>query len=262
MKVSVIIPCYNHGDYIEEAIKSVENNIGNYLYELIIVDDGSTNELTVSVLDNLIRRGYNVIRQNNQGLAAARNNAIAASSGEYIIPLDSDNKIHKNYLVEAVELLDNNEDIDIIYGKPMFFGDEQGIREIGAFDFTRLIEGNFIDACAIFRRNVWKKVNGFDGTMPAMGNEDWEFWIHSFLQGCKFLYLDKLCFYYRVLPNSMSVSTTRPSFELNKAFIYKKHNYGIISNLSAEIRIGKYLSYYVNNHKIKTIAKLCLGRKL
>jgi glycosyltransferase involved in cell wall biosynthesis len=255
MKVSIIIPCYNHGMYLEEAIKSVEQNADNLSYEIIIINDGSTEETTINTLNELQQKGYTIIHQENQGLAAARNNGIIASSGTYIIPLDSDNKLHKNYLTKAISILDKRPDIDIVYGRPMFFGNEDGLREIGDFNFNKIIKDNYIDACAVFRRTIWSKTNGYDGKMPVMGHEDWEFWIHSFLVGARFFYLDKICFYYRVQPESMRISTTRFGFDANRKYIHNKHGIKIIEKLTLDHdRLA-----YIKNNRLKSIIKLTLG---
>jgi glycosyltransferase involved in cell wall biosynthesis len=79
-----------------------------------------------------------VIHQSNQGLAAARNRAIAAASAKYILPLDSDNKLHRNYLTRAVEILDVHPSLDVVYGNPILFGEESGVRRVGPFEFGKL----------------------------------------------------------------------------------------------------------------------------
>ncbi|MBL0337291.1 MAG: glycosyltransferase family 2 protein [Chitinophagaceae bacterium] len=72
MKVSIITPCYNHGKYLEELIRSVENTVKLVRYELIIINDGSTDEFTIVKLKELEQRGYKIIHQDNMGLSAAK----------------------------------------------------------------------------------------------------------------------------------------------------------------------------------------------
>src|SRR5579863_4843888 len=92
-RVSVVIPCYNHGEFLGEAIESAMESARADV-EIILVDDGSTDERTRKEIERIEAGGsVIVIRQPNQGLAAARNAAIARASGEYILPLDSDNQI-------------------------------------------------------------------------------------------------------------------------------------------------------------------------
>lgn len=82
--VSIIIPCYNYGHFIAETIASVEK-CDPRLYELIIINDGSTDLQTCEILRDLEEKGYRVINQENKGVSAARNTGIAAAAGKYIL---------------------------------------------------------------------------------------------------------------------------------------------------------------------------------
>ena len=135
-KVSVIIPCYNHGQYIKEAIQSVEECREKDLYEIIILNDGSTDKYTIEILQELANAGYNVINQANQGLGAARNNAIRMARGKYILPLDSDNKIYPEYIYESIKILDAEPGIAMVYGDWEYFGEKTGRHSVGEFILT------------------------------------------------------------------------------------------------------------------------------
>ena len=124
-KVSIIIPCYNYGQYIDEAVDSVLAQTFQD-FEIIIVNDGSTDEFTNKKLENYNKPKTTVYFTKNQGVSAARNYAIEKSSGEYILPLDADDKIHSDYIKEAVDVLEANNEIGIVYceflvGKFIFF---------------------------------------------------------------------------------------------------------------------------------------------
>jgi glycosyltransferase involved in cell wall biosynthesis len=88
--VSVIIPCFNHGEFLPEAVASVAA-IERPDVELIVVDDGSTDERTCQEIDAIIAQGIKVVRQENKGVAAARNAGVLVAKGQYILPLDADN---------------------------------------------------------------------------------------------------------------------------------------------------------------------------
>ncbi len=88
-KVSVIIPCYNHGKYIDEAVDSILNQTFKD-FEIIIVNDGSTDELTNNKLKQYDKPKTFVINKENEGLSVARNTAIKRAVGEYILTLDAD----------------------------------------------------------------------------------------------------------------------------------------------------------------------------
>lgn len=92
-RISVIIPCFNDGKYIEEALASLQLERNQGKLEVIIVNDGSTDGLTLDTLNRIRGRGISVIEQVNQGPAVARSTGIQQAAGDYILPLDSDNKI-------------------------------------------------------------------------------------------------------------------------------------------------------------------------
>ena len=102
--VSVIIPCYNQGAYIQEAIDSVKAQTYTD-WEIIIVDDGSNHEGTLQELKYFKEIGIIVIETPNKGVSAARNKGIEVANGEFILPLDADDKIAPQYLEEAVRIL-------------------------------------------------------------------------------------------------------------------------------------------------------------
>lgn len=225
-KVSIVVPCYNHGKYIHDTIRSVEQIADKSLYELIIVDDGSTDEFTRQQLQEISRSGYNVIFQKNQGLAASRNNAIKVASAEYILPLDSDNKIRPEYVYKGIEILDSQKEISIVYGNAEMFGDDTGLLRPGPYNLQKLMLGNYIDACAIYRRSVWEETGGYDKNMPFTGIEDWNMWLDASFRGFRFHYVDEVLFDYRVLGGSMirNLKGNKTKGDANIEYMMKKYD--------------------------------------
>ena len=231
-KVSVIIPCYNYGHFIEEAVESVLSQTMQD-FEIIIVNDGSTDKFTNDLLTNYTKPKTKVIHQNNQGLAMARNNGIAKASGEYILPLDADNKITPTYLEKAVKILDNNPEIGIVYSDAIFFGERKGLWKLPDFKFENLLVCNFIDACSVVRKKVWVAVGGFDPRMPVPGYEDWDFWIGAVEAGWEFLKLSEPLFIYRWRSTSMIHNCNIPeNRKLLIAYVVSKHRDSYIKHLS------------------------------
>jgi glycosyltransferase involved in cell wall biosynthesis len=227
MDISIIIPCYNHGAYIKEAIQSIKD-CGEvpYKYEIIIVNDGSTQKETLDILQQVESEECFVLHQNNKGLGAARNQGVTISKGKYILPLDSDNKIFKPYLTNAIKILEKDHTISVVYGDAEFFGEKTGRWVVGEYNLQKLMIGNFIDACAVFRKEMWEKLNGYDEKMPFMGLEDWDLWLRASFQGYKFYYLPEVCFKYRVLGNSMINSLSLEKGEILNDYLQKKfHKY-------------------------------------
>jgi len=203
IKLSVVIPCYNHGEFILEAIASVESCQAK-VYEILIINDGSTDPLTQKVLQALSDRGYPVLHQENQGFAIARNHGISLAKGRYILPLDSDNKIRPNYITKAIEILDTQPEVGVVYGNFEFFGGVTGIKKVPEFDINLILRGNYIDACAVFRKTVWEEAGGYDDKIPEqLGYEDWDFWLSVAEKGWHFYHIDQALFDYRLRSNSM-----------------------------------------------------------
>jgi glycosyltransferase involved in cell wall biosynthesis len=229
-KVSVIIPCYNHGEFLPDAVASV-TSLHRDDVELIVVDDGSTDDRTRREMDAIAAQGIHVIRQQNQGLAAARNAGIAVAHGEYILPLDADNRIRAAYIEHGIRILDEDPKAGVVYGdveRIPYNGTKDPLRpaghwDVGAFSKPKLLLRNYIDACAVYRRVIWEQNGGYDGSMPVQGLEDWDFWLGALEQGWKFLYVPEVLYDYRVIEGSMITRAWghRPEVE---AYVAKKHS--------------------------------------
>ena len=221
--ISIIIPCYNHGIYIDEAIKSVEEyKFDNY--EIIIINDGSTDDYTNKRLIELKSEGYNVIFQENKGLGRTRNNGIRLAKGKYILPLDADNKIKPDYILKAINILDSEPSISIVYSDRKLFGNSDESFIVGEFSIEKIVNCNYIDACAIFRKSLWEQVGGYDDKMPVQGWEDWDFWLMAIENESKFYYIPEPLFYYRVLDHSMIQQLMNsPNYNLLLRYVYIKH---------------------------------------
>jgi len=220
-KVSVVIPCFNHGEFLPEAVASV-TGIKPDDVEIIVVDDGSTDERTRAEMDKLTAQGINVIRQENRGLAAARNTGILVSKAEYILPLDADNCLRPAYIEHGIRILDAKPEVGVVYGDAEYVGVRTGRWCIGPFNPDRLLLGNYIDACAVYRRSIWEQNRGYDGTMPVQGFEDWDFWLGAVEHGWEFAYVPEVQFEYRVAKGSMIARNSAFKGQVEQ-FIGRKH---------------------------------------
>lgn len=237
--ISIIIPCYNHGHYLREALESIPSQ-NNYPIEIIILNDGSTDISTLRILSEIQTEGYTVINQENQGLGRTRNNGIRMAKGKYILPLDADNKFLPTYINQGIEFLEKHPEISVFYSDFEYFGDKNGLISVPDFNLQQLITGNYIDACAIYQKTVWELVCGYDENMPYMGVEDWEFWLNLSFHGCKFYHFAEPGFYYRVINNSMIKKDTAPNFQILRNYIEKKHAYYINYNAPADYFSNKF----------------------
>lgn len=199
-KLSVVIPCFNLGAFLDEAIDSVL--VQNFPEcEIIVVDDGSNDPATCRHLDGFAPPGTVLIRTDNRGVAAARNAGIAAASGKYILPLDADDRIAPGYLARAVSILDRNQQIGIVYCNAELFGELQGEWLVPEFSLPHMLLDNLIFSAAMFRRCDWETVGGYDETM-RIGWEDWDFWLRLLEQGKEVYRLPEVYFHYRIRKGS------------------------------------------------------------
>ena len=174
-KVSVIIPCYNQEDYLEDALNSL---IGDFKdFEVIVINDGSTNFGAVEKIESVIKKfpEYQIkfINQENQGVCIARNNAIKEAIGEYIMPLDADDMITNSYIKEASEILDNNSKIGIVYCNAEFFGEKKGEFKLNKPTIFNMLSQNRIFNSSMYRKQNWEEIGGYKPIMKE-GCEDWK----------------------------------------------------------------------------------------
>ena len=206
---------------LREALASVEQVRNETLLEVIIVDDGSSDAESIQILKEVAEAGYCVVPQPNRGLGAARNTGIRLAKGEFILPLDDDNRLRGVYLNEGVSLLKNKPSIGVIYADAEYFGHKSGRWHVQEFNLLSLIRMNFIDACALYRRKLWEDVGGYDEQMPCMGFEDWDFWLRVARRGGRFIHLPKIGFDYRVGSDSM-LGTAIPRYAEIANYIFNK----------------------------------------
>jgi glycosyltransferase involved in cell wall biosynthesis len=215
-KVSIVIPCFNHGAMLREALASIKQVRNANLLEVIIVDDGSSEADSVRILREIAEAGYCVVSQPNRGPSAARNTGIRLAKGEFILPLDSDNRLRDVYLNEGVSLLKENSSVGVIYSDIEYFGESSGPIQAPEFDLLSLIRAGFIDVCALYRKHLWEEVGGYDEHMPWMGVEDWDFWLRVAFHGGTFVHLPKVGFDYRVRKDSVIAKTTGFDFRVRR----------------------------------------------
>ncbi|MEA2571123.1 MAG: hypothetical protein QOI24_3124 [Acidobacteriota bacterium] len=236
-RLSVVIPCHDDGDYLIDAVASVERNAP--AAELIVVDDGSTQLRTRAVLAALREAGHRVIEQPHSGLSAARNRGIAASSAEYILPLDADNHLLPDFASAAVELLDADPAVGVIYGDRREFGARSGDVVVPELDLPTMLWSNYIDACAVMRRTVWTDVGGYDVAFRDW--EDWDFWLGAAERGWRFVHLPRLTFEYRIRPDSLHQKfLRREDYPSTLRRLYNKHR-ALVTEQTAEILVAGHV---------------------
>ncbi len=195
-KISVIIPCFNHGLYINEAINSVINQSYSN-WEIIVINDGSTDNETINILNSIVEtEKIKILNTANSGLASARNIGVKYSSGEFILPLDADDKIGSEFLQKAIDIISNNSNIKIVFSFAEYFGKKSGLINLPDYSFDQMLRQNLIFCTALFRRTDFDKVNGYNVNM-LYGWEDWDLWLSILNNGGEVKRIPEVLFYYR-----------------------------------------------------------------
>jgi glycosyltransferase involved in cell wall biosynthesis len=200
MKVSVIIPCYNHWQYLSEALDSaIAQTYQNV--EIIVVDDGSEKQPDGATIDLLEQKKIQIVKIDHSGPAVARNRGIEAASGDLILPLDADDKIAPTYLERAVTHFKEDSSIGIVYCDADFFGAQSGKWELPPYNFPDILLDNYIFASALFKKSDWQTVGGYNANM-LHGWEDHDFWLSIIELKRTIFRIPETLFFYRKQNNS------------------------------------------------------------
>jgi glycosyltransferase involved in cell wall biosynthesis/GT2 family glycosyltransferase len=241
--VSVIIPCYNYGKYLEEAIDSVlAQTYTNF--ETIVVDDGSTEPDTIMLLRNLNKPKTKIVRTNNFKLPAARNNGIKEAKGKYICCLDADDLLKPTYLEKCLFKLES-ENVDVCYTWVQEFGDSQAVIPTKEFDIDTLMVQNCLHVSAVFKRSIWEAVGGYNESMVE-GYEDWNFWLAIAKIGGLGSKINEPLFLYRKHGRSMISSALEKHDALYKQVKDNHKNLYLNNRFVREIKLNRK-KYIVNN---------------
>lgn len=237
--VSVVIPTYNAAPYIKQAIESVLAQ--KYRdYEIIVVDDGSTDATPVIVQQ--FGDSIRYVHQTNQGLSAARNTGIKTATGQYISLLDSDDLYEPDFLTTLIEILDHNPLIDAVYCSARAVDqNNQSLPQIigkslspDQFHAALLKGGYFPPSCLVAHSYCYKSENGlFDESLHRV--EDLDLWL-KFAQCYKVLGTDYPLVRYRILPQSLS---TDPKMVLEHRIEVLKKHYSIVDENSLSIPVDE-----------------------
>ncbi len=230
MKVSIIIPVYNHEQFIGDCIQSIINQTYENI-EVILCDDCSKDNSWKIMQDYktlLLSRFKNVVllkNENNMGITKTLNKMLAYVKGDYVKIIASDDMLVDSCIKKLVDNLEKNK-LQILVGNGGIIEEEQ-LYPVHDFkqkvynvppDFTkatmleRLFADNFIFAPrALIKKEIFEKFGIYDETLFT---EDWEFWLRVCESGqVEFKYVDDVLVYYRKNKNSMTSMTVTADFE-------------------------------------------------
>jgi len=199
--VSVIIPCYNHGEFLGTSIDSILSQTYQE-FEIIIVDDGSDDEETLKILKNIDTPKTTVYHKENGGVASARNFGIERSSGQVILTLDSDDMFAPTFIEKGLAIVKKDSAIGMVtsYARRTK-GENSSDFQLTGGDVKDFLVKNHANASLMFRYQCWEEAGGYDEEIR--GFEDWEFFINVTKRGWSVYSIPEYLFYYRDVEGSM-----------------------------------------------------------
>ena len=236
-KVSIIMPCYNDGAYIEEAVGSVLGQTYKDL-EIIIVDDGSDDGYTKEVIDKLSDEKIKIYHTNHLRPAGARNYGIKMATGKYILPVDSDDRIEPSYIEKAVKILEDNPQIGVVYCEADLFGEKSGKWDLPSYSFETMLLDNIVFVTAMFYKADWEKAGGFNTYMDS-GMEDYDFWLSILAMGKEIYQIPEILFHYRIKKISRTTQFLDNSVQVKEIYnrIYDNHEEFYLKNAGQYAKI-------------------------
>ncbi len=221
--VSVVIPCYKQAHFLEESVDSVVSQ-SYQAWELIIVNDGSpdnTSEVANALIAKYPERQIRLIEKENEGLAEARNTAIAEANGEWIACLDSDDKFAPNYLARLLQEAASDASINHVCSYLNEFDARQNTLMVVPYERQGLLMNNMFPYCSLYKRALWVAAGGYMPIIP-FGAEDWNFWVSCIDQINPRLVREPL-FFYRKHQNSSMVDGVLKHQDLVNSCLYTIH---------------------------------------
>lgn len=230
-KISIITPCFNAEKFIQETIDSVLNQTYQN-FEFIIIDDGSTDK-TSEILNQQRDRRIKVISHENQGYIKTRNIGFKMAQGEYLLFLDSDDKIAPTYIEKCLNILEQKPNVSIAYSKAKVFDAKNKEWQLPEFMLPDFLFANCIFVSSVIRKKDFEEVGGFDESLTAF--EDWDLFISIIKKGGLPFRIPEHLFFYRKRKMKNSITN-----QINKNKIEFSNNYFKI--------YCKHYDFYIKNH--------------
>jgi glycosyltransferase involved in cell wall biosynthesis len=252
--ISIVIPCYNDWQFVEQAVTSALNQTYSNK-EVIVVDDGSNIE-TKEILKKIEPTITKLITQENQGQSKARNVGIEASKGYYILVLDSDDYFESTFCEKAIEVFLNQSDVKLVTCQANLLFEDGSSRIFtpkgGAIaDF---INSNNALATSLFRKEDWDTCGKYDESM-RQGFEDWEFFIRILKNGGNAEVIKAPLYNYRKRSNTTTLRANKIKYQL-LSYIYIKHTELYVSHFENLIKHLLYNIEQEEKEKIKNTLRL------
>ncbi|WP_223752195.1 glycosyltransferase [Myxococcus sp. XM-1-1-1] len=224
-RVSILVPYYNMGRYLPETLRAIRAQTFTD-YEIVLVDDGSTDEESIELLDRVQAPDLRIIRKQNGGLSSARNAGLKVARGHYVLPLDPDDLIAPSFLEKAVTVMEATSGLGYVTSLVTYFVDDATQVTGGwapwGMERDALWVANVASTCtALMRRRDVEDVGGYDEWLT--GYEDWDVFCSLAERGLGGSVIPEPLFQYRLRPDSMTRTSLVGDRYRLMAYLYQKH---------------------------------------
>lgn len=218
--IITIIPCYNHGIYLDNTLQSLYNQTFKKI-KIIIVDDGSDDLYTLSVYDRLkSNSNITIIYKTNSGPAAARNLGFNHLISSFILIIDADDMIESTFVEKALKVMEMNPNVGAVSAWALCFGFEDYVWYPQGGTLKDFLLSTTCPSCALIRREAWLSAEGFDESF-IIGYEDWDFWIRLTKKGWIVYIINEILYYYLQKAKSRVTETFSRHAEIYKVIVEK-----------------------------------------
>ncbi|GMV26212.1 MAG: hypothetical protein AMXMBFR58_22430 [Phycisphaerae bacterium] len=223
--VTVVIPCFNYGRFVHEAVESAlaQDFAG---IGVVIVDDGSTDGTTPGLCDSLASDRVRVIHQPNAGPAAARNRGAREATSEYLVFLDADDTIHPTFISKLVRAIEtaaaSGVKVSHAYCQEVLTDKAEGTWRVPEWDPTLLMVTNLHPITTVIRRSCFEEVGGFEESLG--GNyEDWDLWLRLSFAGYRGVRVTEPLFFWRRHSDDTMVMRAVQAHDQTYARLIERH---------------------------------------
>lgn len=257
--VSIIVPCYNQEQFINEALESVYGQTYTN-WECIVMDDGSTDR-SEEIIQQWISKDprFRYYYKDNGGIVETRNFAIQCTAGEFILPLDGDDKIAPEYVAEAVNEFVKAPETKLVYCNIIYFGKVNKRAGSPPYSFETMLYENLIHQGAMFRKADYEKTRGYNNNMFE-GLEDWDFWLELLNPEDKVVKLDGFYYHYRIKDVSRSTLIDKEKNERLILQLFKNHEEKYLRFFNPVRDHINHLHYKAETERLKKSTEYKLGR--
>ena len=227
MDVSIIVTAHNYGKFIDECLDScLDQKKTDLKYEVIVVDDGSTDE-TAALLKRRVDNRLRVLRIENSGIERASNLGFAAARGRFAVRVDADDVLESRFLEQISPLLEN--DFGFCYGDYILIdGDSLPLELVHLPDFDKaeiMMRGDFLATGTLYPTALFRSVGGYNTSTRNSGLENYELIIKIMAMGATGIHVAEPLFKYRRHNTNMSAERTDSIIMYGRA-LFERHSLG------------------------------------